>query len=192
MSKKSTFANMVICLTAVTLICSVLLGGVYVLTEKPIEDAIIAKINNAISEVAPKFDNIPSEEKFEIETDEASGVAYPAKMGSETVGYAIETATSKGFGGAIKIMVGFDMNGNIINTKVVSHAETPGLGAKMVEDEFKNQFCEMNPAKNNITVKKDGGEIDAITAATISSRAYTDAIAKAYSIFKKITDNNSK
>lgn len=192
MPKQSTFANMTTCLTLVCLICSVILGGAYVLTKKPIDAAEKQKINNAIGEVSPEFNNAPSDEAFKVELDGDSVLVYPAKHDQDIVGYAIEATTSKGFGGAIKMMVGFNTNGDIVNTKVISHSETPGLGAKMLQDDFKSQFCGMNPGNVKMKVTKDGGDVDAITASTITSRAYTDAVSKAYSVFVKIMDNNSK
>ena len=101
------------------------------------------------------------------------------------VGVAVKTYTDKAFSGEFSIMVGFLPDGSIYNTAVLDQKETPGLGAKMVDPSFKDQFKKMNPEKNKITVKKDGGDVDAITASTISSRAYCDAIARAYNEFKK-------
>ena len=75
--------------------------------------------------------------------------------------------------------MGFDAEGVIWNTKVLSQAETPGLGAKCVEASFADQFRGFDPAQRTLGVKKDGGEIDAITASTITSRAYTSGVALA-------------
>ena len=112
------------------------------------------------------------------------------------MGYAVESFTSKGFSGTINIMVGFDMDGNIVGTSVISHAETPGLGAKMTEPAFYSQFVGKNPSSFRpsfrLSVAKDGGDVDAITASTITSRAYCDAVDRAWRVFQKIMDNNSK
>ena len=91
-----------------------------------------------------------------------------------------------GFGGPIVIKVGFDANGVICNTKVLSQAETPGLGAKCVEPAFSEQFKGLNPAQTKLAVKKDGGDIDAITASTITSRAYADGVALAVKVYQAI------
>ena len=91
-----------------------------------------------------------------------------------------------GFGGPIAIKVGFDVNGVIWNTKVLSQAETPGLGAKCVEPAFADQFRQFNPAEKKLAVKKDGGDVDAITASTITSRAYADGLALAVKVFDAI------
>ena len=116
---------------------------------------------------------------------------YPAKKDGKTVGYAVESFTSKGFSGRINVMVGFDMDGNIVGTSVISHSETPGLGAKMTDPAFSSQFVGKNPASYRLAVTKDGGDVDAITASTITSRAYCDAVDRAYRVFGQIV-NSSK
>ena len=111
--------------------------------------------------------------------------------GGEIVGYAVESTTTKGFGGPFTIMVGFTPNGEVYNTSVISHSETPGLGAKITDS--KSHFITQWNGKNltdgslNISVKKDGGDIDAITASTISSRAFCDAMQIAANVFNNIT-----
>lgn len=190
MAKESTFKNMTKSLTVVCIVCSALLGGVYIMTKKPIETAAIAKTNNAIALVVPEFDNIPSDEKSSVLCEGEEFVYYTARKGEQVVGYAIETSTSKGFSGTIKMMVGFNTNGDIVSISVLSHSETPGLGAKMTEPSFVSQFEGKNPASFKLAVKKDGGDIDAITASTITSRAYADAVQKACNAFNLIVANN--
>ncbi|MBQ5547296.1 MAG: FMN-binding protein, partial [Prevotella sp.] len=95
---------------------------------------------------------------------------------------AVKTSEG-GFGGKIDMMVGFLADGTIKGTSVLSHAETPGLGANMT-GKFKDQFNGKNPASYNLSVKKDGGDVDAITAATISSRAFTGAVKMACDSFE--------
>lgn len=182
---------MVLCLFLVCLVCSGLLAVVYAVTKAPIEKAQTAKINNAISRVVPQFDNVPSDEVYDVTVDGKVSKVYPAKYKDEKVGYAIEATTSKGFGGSIVLMVGFDTKGDICGTSVISHSETPGLGAKMVRPAFADQFKGKNPATCKLSVKKDGGDVDAITASTITSRAYTDALQRAYNVFLKIKGGES-
>lgn len=188
MAKESTFNNMVITLFVVCLVASAGVGGIYALTKDLIDAAKIAKVNSAISGVVPDFDNDPSAEKFEVTTDGKTSMVYPAKKDGEIVGYAIEAATSKGFGGAIVLMIGFEPDGTIYNTAVISHTETPGLGDKIdvKKSNFSVQFNGKNPETFHLSVKKDGGDVDAITASTISSRAFCDAVETAYKTFKDI------
>ena len=194
MAKESTFINMSVTLFAVCLIASAVLGGVYAVTKEPIAAAQLAKINSAIGGVVPEFDNVPSDEKFEVEVNGKKSAVYPATKGGEAVGYAIEASTSTGFGGNITLMVGFAPDGSIVKTSVISHAETPGLGAKITESEshFVTQFEGKNPADPNfkLSVKKDGGSVDAITASTITSRAFCDAVNTAYLAFCEVNKNN--
>ena len=192
MPKESPLRSMVLCLFLVCLVCSALLGGVYVLTKGKIDQEQIKKTNNAIALVTPEFDNAPSSEKMSVEIDGKDIAVYPARKDGKTVGYAVESFTSKGFSGTINIMVGFDMEGNIVGTSVISHSETPGLGAKMTEPAFYSQFIGKNPASFKLGVRKDGGDVDAITASTITSRAYCDAVDRAYRVFQTIMDNTSK
>ena len=186
MAKVSSLKNMVMTLLAICFVASALLAGVYAITKEPIDAAQIAKTNNAIAKVVPKFDNDPSADMFIKEIHGKSFNVYPAKQGGAIVGYAIETFSTGGFGGRIILMVGFNADGTINNTAVLSHTETPGLGDKMVEGKsnFSVQFKGKNPADFKLVVKKDGGDVDAITASTISSRAFCDAVGKAYEVYK--------
>ena len=194
MARESTLKNMVITLASITLVSSALLGVVYALTKGPIDAAQVAKINNAISKVVPAFDNNPSAEKFEKELEGKSYIVYPAKSGGEVVGYAVESFTTGGFGGRIVLMVGFNIDGTINNTAVLSHAETPGLGDKMIEGKsnFSVQFQGKNPQDFKLLVKKDGGDVDAITASTITSRAFCDAVTAAWEVYKLCNEGNEK
>jgi len=195
MAIQSSFKNMVVVLSLVCLGAAAVLGGVYVLTEKPIEAAQVAKINNAIGGVVPDFTNDPFAEKYEVEADGKTFVVYPAVNDGTPVGYAIESYTTKGFGGKIVMMVGFTTSGEIKGVSVISHAETPGLGAKITDptQHFVTQFEGKNPGDPNFkfAVTKDGGNLDAITASTITSRAYIDALESAYKVFTLMEANNN-
>ena len=184
MAVKSSFKNMSLCLLAICLVCSALLAGVYALTAEPIAAAAAAKNEAAIKEVLPET-AVTIEEERTVDFEGASysyNLAYD-ELGN-TVGCAINVAPV-GFGGPIVIKVGFDVNGCICNTKVLSQAETPGLGTKMCDQD--NALLSSIQGRNSweveFKVKKDGGELDALTAATISSRAYYNAVARAYQAF---------
>ncbi|MCY1634239.1 RnfABCDGE type electron transport complex subunit G [Marinifilum sp. D737] len=198
--KESTFINMVLVLFIVTLVASAALGGLYELTKEPIAAAKLAKKLKAIKEVVPEFDNNPSEEMYSVEMPTGDLLEfYPAKKGSELVGTAVKTFTTNGFSGYIWIMVGFKPDGSINNYSVLEHKETPGLGTKM-EPWFKTtdpakakcSILGKNPGTANLTVSKDGGEVDAITAATISSRAFLDAVQTAYNEYNKQMEGGTK
>lgn len=183
--KDSTFINMVVALLIVTLVASATLGFVYEFTKEPIAQAKLNKKLNAIKEVVPEFNNNPNDEMFllDVEGGGEPVEAYPAKKDGELVGVAIKTWTMKGFSGLIRLMVGLKPDGTISNISVLEHKETPGLGTHMSDEWYVKQYRDKNPAEFNIQVKKDGGEIDAITAATISSRAYSDAVMRAFKAY---------
>ena len=194
--KESTLFNMVSTLFVITAISSAMLSFIFGLTKEPKMAAEKAKLNIAIMSVLPKiddasasnaFDNIPSEDEFKIASFDGGEplICYPAYRNDETVGIAVKTWTTKGYSGLIRLMVGFDKMGNIINTSVLEHKETPGLGTKMADAEFKDQYIGLNPGTYNIDVKKHGGKINAITAATISAQAFSDAIKRAYLSLEK-------
>lgn len=179
---------MLLSLTGTCVIAGAILAGVNEVTKEPIAQTKAATLEAAIKAVTPAFDNKPTEESYMVATPEGDSLRiYPAKSGGEMVGAAVESFTKKGFGGEIKVIVGFDMDGKITNYSVLSHSETPGLGAKMQEwfstEKGNQSVIGRKIDGKGLTVSKDGGDVDAITAATISSRAFLDAVNKAYTAF---------
>jgi electron transport complex protein RnfG len=151
---QSSFKNMVLSLVIISVVAAGALAGIYLLTLEAINAQKAAK----------------------------QDAARLAVLAGHEDGVAVETAVD-GFGGTFRVMVGFDQEGNILGYEILEHQETPGLGSHMVEW-FKNAD---KPSQNiigrkagNLTVSKDGGDVDAITAATISSRAFLKAINQAY------------
>ena len=187
MAKKleNNLLNMFLSLTVICVVVGGLLGLVASITEKPIQDAKNAAQNAAIAAVAPEFDAV-AEPTTAAQANGETATVFAVSNGGQVVGHAVQVTTLKGFGGKVVVMFGFDLEGNITGYSVLDCSnETPGLGAKMPEWFQKGQKGDVigkNPAKNNLTVSKDGGEVDAITAATISSRAFCDAIAQANSV----------
>ena len=178
MAAKSNLTNMVLVLGLVCLACSAVLGGAYVITKAPIEAAAAAKTQAAVVQVLPHFETLDYN---------AANHYYTAKDGEAVVGYAIES-TVVGFGGPLSLMVGVTVDGVVYNTSVLSHSETPGLGAKCSTDaKFMDQWRGFDPAVKKLSVKKDGGDVDAITASTITSRAYTLAVENALKTFDTIS-----
>lgn len=184
MAVKSSFKNMTLCLFSVCLVSSALLAAVYAVTKEPIEVANQAKTNNAIAQVVPEFEGDPVQGTIEVGGKEYS--YYAVSKAGQPVGYAI-TSSSTGYGGALVLMVGMTADRVVYNTTVLSQSETPGLGAKCVEPDFADQFKSFNPAEKKLSVKKDGGDIDAITASTITSRAYAKAVETAIAVYDAIT-----
>ena len=181
MAAKSTLTNMVLCLTAVCLVCAALLGGVYLLTAAPIEAGAQKALNASISAVLPEGGELS--EALSAEADGVSFQYYESRKDSLVQAYAVKSTTS-GFGGPLTLMVGVLPDGTVYNTSVLSHSETPGLGAKCDQDEnFMKQWRGFGPEKK-LAVRKDGGDVDAITASTITSRAYTKAVLQAVNLVR--------
>ena len=184
MAKKleNNLLNMFLSLTVICVVVGGLLGFVASITKQPIQDAKDAAQKAAIAAVAPEFDAV-AEPKEETQANGETATIFAVSKGGQQVGNAVQVTTLKGFGGKVIVMFGFDLEGNITGYSVLDCSnETPGLGAKMpdwFQKGAKGDVIGKNPAKNNLTVSKDGGEVDAITAATISSRAFCDAIAQA-------------
>ena len=185
MAAESNLRNMVLVLGLTCLLCSAVLGGAYALTKEPIDAASVAKTNKAIGAVLPSFDETSYES---VEVDGKTYNYYKAVKGGETVGYAVESSVV-GFGGPLSLMVGITPDGVVYNTSVLSHAETPGLGAKCNTDaRFMAQWAGFDPSAKILSVKKDGGDVDAITASTITSRAYTLAVKNAVDVVKSLEE----
>ena len=182
---QSSFKNMALSLTCIALVAAGALAGVYMLTMAPIEAAMKAKQEAAIMQVLPEVEGLQVAEAEKVE-----GVTlYKAYVGEEWIGTAVEASTEGNtnmpFGGTFRLMVGFDKVGNVVNYVVLEQAETPGLGALMTTW-FKNadkpgqNILGKNPATTEFGVSKDGGDVDAITASTITSRAFLEVVVKAY------------
>ena len=184
MAKKaqSTLVNMLLSLTVIALVAAGALALVSSVTAEPIAKAQKAKTEEAIKKVLPDFDK--------AEADTVDGVACTRAYTHDGAlqGVAVMAGSEKGFGGHLGVMVGFDTEGNVTGYKVLETSETPGLGAKA--DEWfqkgnKGDIIGHNGAEP-LQVKKDGGDVDAISGSTITSRAFCGAINDAYQTYLKI------
>jgi len=188
---KSSFINMFLSLLVVGLLSGFSLGYVYERTKEPIEKAKFEKKLKAIKQVLPKIDNNPMEKAVRI-YDKAlkdSIDLYPGFFNNKLVGVATTGFSYNGFNGLVKIIVGFDPKGEILDIAVLDQKETPGLGTKIQTRKFIEQFVGKNPGKINMKVKKDGGSIDAISGATITTRAFSESVVTAYQAYSKIKDS---
>ena len=190
MAVKSNFLTMTLCLTLVCLVCSVLLGGVYVLTADPIAQTNRQILEASVREVLPEGGELSGARSLEVGGRPSE--YYVCEKDGAPVAYAVKS-TVNGFGGPLEMMVGVTADGLLYNTAVLSHSETPGLGAKCTEDEgFYGQFRASSPLRpgvsSDLRLKKDGGSLDAITASTITSRAYALAVSNAVNVFNKLQE----
>ena len=187
---------MLLSLAGICIIAGAALAAVNIYTMEPIAAGKAAALQNAIRKVTPEFNNNPTDDQYKSVTSEGDSlIIFPAKKDGELVGVAVESYTKKGFSGEIKVIVGFDKEGKLLNYTVLQHTETPGLGSKMEQwfrtEKNKQSIIGRNLSEGNLTVTKDGGNVDAITAATISSRAFLDAINRAYSAYKGSKDKTA-
>jgi len=194
--RESTFINMVVTLLLVTGIAAAALGFVYDLTKGPIAEAKLKAQAEAITQVLPEYDELGKSFKTVAETGGDSLEIFPALKNGVLVCTAIKTYTNKGFNGFISIMAGIDSLGNFSGYSVLEHEETPGLGSKMgvwfSNPEKPNQYIiGKNPKTSKFVVSKEGGDIDAITASTITSRAFLEALTKAYNTYVKTTSDGT-
>ena len=193
----STLPNMILSLVTITVAAGALLGWIYSITKEPIALQAAEQQKAAIAEVAPPFTNDPEQDKWEKTIDGNIFTVYPAINDGKLVGAAVKGKSMNGFAGEIVVMCGFDADGAVTNYRVLQQAETPGLGTKM-EDWFRDPTAARsvigkNPAETKFYVSKDaGGEIDGITAATISSRAFLETLRNAFEAFREYKTNNSK
>ncbi len=194
----STLPHMILSLGLVSIIAAALLGGMYVITKEPIALQEKESRIEAIRRVAPAFDNDPEADAVEITSGNRCTV-YPAILSGRFNGAAIATSTMEGFGGEIRIMAGFTADGAVKDYQVMSHAETPGLGSKMQlwfrDPKGARSVIGKSPATTSFYVVKDKeqkGEIDGITAATISSRAFLGALREAFDAYTKYREDNGK
>lgn len=193
MSKKeSTFLNMTITLFIITLVAGLSLGYVNDLTLEPKAKAKLERKVNALKQVLPEFNNNLVDEVTLIKSDKAKDnvEVYTAKNNDSYVGTAVVGSSEKGYSGLVKIMVGFNPDGSIQNIVVLEQKETPGLGTKMKETKFLDQFKGKNPSQFNLKPKKDGGHVDALTGATISTRAFGEATQMAYDVYTETKPKN--
>lgn len=187
---KSTLLNMTAVLFGITLVASAGVGFVNMITVEPIAAAKEAATLAALNEVLPAFDATTTEE---LTIDDMPIVVYTATSAGSVSGYAVQSMTKQGFGGVIRLMVGFTPEGEVVNVNVLEQTETPGLGTKMADEgnvlltSVKGRKLESKKLVNGrLAVTKDGGDVDALTAATISSRAYVDAVNRAWMAYKSV------
>lgn len=201
---ESSLKNMLLVLTGVTVLSVALLAYVNKLTQEPIAEANAKILNEALKKVLPEFTNNPVAESDTLFSEKdgkksVDFIIYPAKKGDKQVGAAVE-AKSMGFGGEMIVLVGFDVAGVIYNYALLSHVETPGLGSKadkwfgaydpikgekaVAHKEDTKSILGMDPGETPLKVNKDGGQVDAITASTITSRSFLNAVNAAYKAYK--------
>lgn len=188
--------RLVIVLTTICLIAAIALAKVYDITKGPIAEQEHLRTINGLKAVLPSFNNDIDKDSSDVvvgQDKKGKDVKikfYTGKMNDVSVGTAFQVVSHDGYGGDINILMGVNPQGKISGIEIISHTETPGLGSRVEKkewrDEFKGQSLE-NRAK--LAVKKDGGEIDQFSGATISPRAVAGAVLKGLELYKKEFNN---
>ena len=182
---KSNLTNMVCVLTCISVICGGLLAYVYSLTEAPIKAANDKALADGITAVMGGEVKVeePKTVTRNVDGKDLEFIVYKTDKG-----IAVQSTDPNAFGGNLTVLVGFNEGGDILGYTVLENNETPGLGAKC-PDWFQKgapgDIIGKNPSKNNLTVSKDGGEVDAITASTITSRAFLRAVQQAFNTLQE-------
>lgn len=180
--------RLTVVLTVICSLAATALALVYTITKDPIAYQQRLKKLKAIKAVQPDYDNEPDQDFIDLKTDEkAEGegglTRYYITRKGETPTGVVFMISAVGYGGLIDLMVGLNPEGTITGVQVLRHTETPGLGAKITQDTFLQQFNERNLENTNWSLKKEGGDIDQISGATISPQAVVKALNQGLTFF---------
>jgi len=181
--------KLTIVLTIICALAATALAFVYTITKEPIAYQQRLKKLKAIKAVQPDYDNEPDKQFVDIKTGEGDPTRFYITTKGETPTGAVFMVSAVGYGGTIDLMVGLNPEGSITGVQVLRHTETPGLGAKITEEKFLKQFTAKNLPDTNWALKKEGGDIDQISGATISPQAVVKALNGGLTLF---TDNKDK
>ena len=174
--------RLVLALTLITLGAGLLLSLVEAVTREPIAEQHRLQTLRALQTVLPSFNNSPDADtvKLVVGPDKKGGeqrrTFYRGRQDGALTGVAFTVVAPDGYSGDISIMVGVDPDGKVAGVEILSSNETPGLGDKINSDSFKSQFKGKTLEGYDWRVKKDGGDFDQITGATISPRAVVKAV----------------
>jgi len=187
---KNGFPGMLLALFSVTFFSAATVGFVHNFTKYKIKDTREKMKLKAVEKVLPEYASL-SEEKFFESNGKKNGYYIAYKKNGKLSGVAVKASSMEGYSGLIEVMAGIDAEGMISGYRVLSHKETPGLGSKMQKwfsDKKKTRryVIGRDVKEKKLSVSKDGGEVDAITSATISSRAFLKCLNSAGGIFMKI------
>ncbi len=178
----------VLVLTVITAGAALILSLVYEQTREAVAEQHRQQILRALKAVLPPFDNQPDTEALALVAGrdrrgrEITSTFYPGRREAGLVGIAFNVRAPDGYSGDIDVMVGVDPEGRVLGIEILRHAETPGLGDKIREEWFKAQFRGKGP-QADWRVRKDGGEFDQFTGATISARAVVGAVGRGVEFF---------
>ncbi|MBC8365810.1 RnfABCDGE type electron transport complex subunit G [bacterium] len=172
--------NLSLRLALICAVAALALSQVASFTAEPIATAEYAAKMEAVIAVLPYHDNDPGTDAVELDLR----TYYPAMKDGAVVGWAFRGVTQLGYSGEIEVMIGVDASGAIEGMRILRHAETPGLGANYSDaDLLAGFFGGKTLAATDWRMSKDGGDIDAVTGATVTGRALADAVQNALKQF---------
>jgi electron transport complex protein RnfG len=180
------YVKMIVVLTGIAAACGFLLSMVKQVTAVRIEEQILVNVKlPAVNAVLESSTNDLMQDRRTITIDGQEHVVFEGKKEGKTWAIAFE-GTGTGFGGDIGVMVGFNLEKDILTgIGILTHQETPGLGARISETTFTDNF-KNKPITAVFKVKKDNGEVDAVSGATYSSRGVCSAVRKCIALYTAI------
>lgn len=182
--------RMVVVLSVITGLSGLVLSGLRVWTTPIIEEQVLANVQGpALKQIFSQTNNnaIADRQRIALPGSETQVLVFPGLKDGKLQSVAIE-GSGKGYGGDVNVLVGFDVaTGKLIGISVTTHKETPGLGSRIQEPAFTKQFRGKEPGK--AALKKDGGEIDAISGATFSSIGASTAVKQASEMYAALQDS---
>ncbi len=176
-------------LTLISATAGIMLAYTNKVTRAPIETAMRKETVAALAVVLPPFDNVPAACTNTVRENGSTRTFYVARKDGRYAGAAFEAASGKGYGGMIRLMVGVTADGTVRSVRILAQQETPGLGSKIAEPAFCGQFTDRPIEGTSWQVRKDGGAFDAVTGATISSRAVLEAIHEGLAAYQRHKDS---
>ncbi|MFN2436089.1 MAG: RnfABCDGE type electron transport complex subunit G [Desulfotignum sp.] len=180
--------SMIVVLTVLASVSGGLLAAVKSGTELRIEEQILKfQKAPAIESLFSDVTNDPLKERFNLDAGETTIQIFPGKMPDGSMAVAFETLGKGGYGGDIGLMVAIDLDKDqLVGARVTTHAETPGLGSRAKDDlTFVSQFNDQS-LDTNLALKADNGTINAISGATVTSRAITRAAIQAQTLYNDL------
>ncbi len=187
----NSMLRLVMVLTLITAGAGLILSMVEAVTREPIAEQRRLETLRAIQAVLPPADNSPDQDFVQLVTGQDKRgrdvlrIFYRGRLAAELSGVAFQVVAPDGYSGNIAVMVGVDPDGTVAGVEILSHSETPGLGDKITLPAFKDIFDGKNLQNADWRVKKDGGEFDQITGATISPRAVVGAVRNGLEFYRE-------
>lgn len=185
-------------LTIICAVAALALAAVHSGTQPVIAEQERAFRMRSVKQAIPGYDNHPDQDVVTIEHEGRQVCVFRGRDGDDVNGVAFEWTQGGGYSGNIKVLVGFTPDGEVacnsgdggerfVGLQILQHAETPGLGANMEDEGWRRQFCghDLEDGDTYWRVRKDGGQVDSLTGATITTRVVSEAIVNALRFFQE-------